>query len=88
MIEIIKHDGAWTVAKAMFEGKNYHIETKHFELPSEFGINNGRISKLFISEGASWNPDKCRCAYDRGWDRRPRTKAAKAIYKEILAMYN
>ena len=26
--------------------------------------------------------------YDRGWDTRPKSKAAKAIYKEILAMYN
>ena len=88
MIEIIRQNGNWTTARAEIEGKTYHIETKHYEMPSEFGINNGRISKLFISEGTGWNPDKCRCAYDRGWDRRPRTKAAKAIYKEILAMYN
>ena len=88
MIEIIRHDGNWTTARAEINGKTYHIETKHFELPSQFGIDNGRISKLFISEGTSWNPDKCRCAYDRGWDRRPRTKAAKAIYNEIIKMYN
>ena len=88
MIEIIKHDGAWTKAKAEFEGKSYHIETKHFELPSQYGIQNGRISKLFICEGTHWNENKCVCAYDRGWDRRPRTKAAKAIYKEVIEMFN
>ena len=46
MMDIIKHDGAWTIARTVRNGLTYRIEIKHFELPSEFGIRNGRISKL------------------------------------------
>ena len=85
MIKIEKHDGAWTIAKALFEKTIYHINVKHFEEPSKFGIKNGRISKLWIREKGEIEPI---VSYDRGWDTRPRSKAAKAIYEEILAMYN
>jgi hypothetical protein len=58
---------------------------KHFEEPSQFGIKNGRISKLWIREEGEIEP---LVNFDRGWDIRPKTKAAKAVVNEILAMYN
>ncbi len=84
-IEIIKHDGAWTIAKARRNGKDYEINVKHFEEPSRFGIRNGRISKLWIREEGKTEPAAC---YDRGWDKRATTAEAKALRDELIAMYN
>ena len=47
-----------------YEGdiRGYKIQAKIFDEPSQFGIDNGRISKLWISgNGEELN-------YDRGWD--------------------
>ena len=88
MMDIIKHDGAWTIAKTVRNGLTYRIEIKHFELPSEFGIRNGRISKLWIAEVHGEGKYKCVCSYDRGWDRRATTTVARAIRDEAIAMYN
>ena len=85
MVKIVKHDGAWTIAIARYKGKYYDVNVKHFEEPSNFGIDNGRVSKLWIREQRQDTP--C-VSYDRGWDVRPKTKAAKAVMNEILAMYN
>ena len=85
MLKIIRHDGAWTTAKARFEGKLYEVHIKHFEVPSPFGIKNGRISKLWVREETQDTP--C-IIYEHDWETQPRSKAAKAIYEEILAAYN
>ena len=89
MVSIIRHgDGVWTVAQAKHAGKPYYVETKHHEQPKAFGIQNGKISKLFIYAGTSWDEKRCVCAYDHGWSKQPGTRAAKAISNEIIAMYN
>ena len=49
---------------------------------------NGKISKLYIYAGTSWDEKRCVCAYDHGWSKQPETRAAKAISNEIIAMYN
>ncbi len=48
-------DGYWWQAKVFNEG-------------SQFGINNGRVSKLSICEGEVWNHKKQVYGYDRGLD--------------------
>ena len=58
------------------------------QLPSEFGIRNGRISKLWIAEVHGEGKYKCVCSYDRGWDRRATTTVARAIRDEAIKMYN
>lgn len=58
----------------------YTFEAKHFDKPSEFGINDGRTSKLYIFDSKR----KSIVTYDRGWDRKPRTKEAKAMTKELV----
>ena len=88
MMDIIKHDGAWTIARTVRNGLTYRIEIKHFELPSEFGIRNGRISKLWIAEVHGEGKYKCVCSYDRGWDRRATTTVARAIRDEAIKIYN
>ena len=52
-----------------------HYWIKVYEEPSEFGIDNGRISKLTIKIGG-----KVVCNYDRGWDIKPTCiEAEKAL---------
>ena len=65
-------------------GAEYKYAIKHYEECSKYGINNGRISKLFIH---TFDGNHMLCAYDRGWDIRP-VKKVKAIYNMIIAECN
>ena len=85
LIKVLRHDGAWTIARAKVDDRFFEINVKHFEEPSRFGIRNGRISKLWIREEGKTEPAAC---YDRGWDKRATTAEAKAIRDELIAMYN
>lgn len=61
----------------------YEYQVKHYEEGSRFGIDNGRISKLFIKDlKGRWA-----VCYDRGWDQRP-TEETRPIYEKLLEMYN
>ena len=73
----------WTKGKITVEGVTFEYWMKHFEEPSCFGINEGRISKLELREGG-----KVVLNYDRGWDIRPRTKKAKAALEQLLKEFN
>ena len=57
---------------AWVEGKVgcYEFSAKLFDEGSEFGINEGRVSKLTISN------KNCDCIvnYNRGWDIKPKAK--------------
>lgn len=56
-----------------------HYWVKHYEEPSQYGINNGRISKLMLKINGV-----IVCSYDRGWDIRPTNKAAEAALQILL----
>nr|DAU21801.1 MAG TPA: hypothetical protein [Caudoviricetes sp.] len=57
---------------------------KIFEEPSDFGINNGRISKLTLVN----NNNEVIANYDRGWDIMPTTKVANEALEMILDARN
>lgn len=61
----------------------YLFEAKVYEESSEYGINEGRISKLDISKTR-----KILCSYDRGWDIRPKEEEVKDIYQDIVKRFN
>ncbi len=65
------------------EINGFKFEVKHYEEGSEFGIEGGRISKLRISKDGT----DC-AAYERGWDIRPTTGEARAVYAELVRRYN
>ncbi len=53
----------WHNLDIRIDGKEYLIEAKVYDNPSMFGINGGRVSKLYIE-----TPDEEEiCCYDRGW---------------------
>lgn len=61
----------------------YHYEIKHYQAPSEdYGIDGGKISKLYISKNR-----KAYACYDRGWDLRP-DEEVKPLYDMLLILFN
>ena len=71
--------------------KIYHDDTDTYEAaivsfdkPSVYGINNGKISKLYIKR---LNNNKTVCNYDRGFDIQP-MEEVKAFYDEIINKLN
>lgn len=60
-----------------------HYWVKHYEEPSEYGIDGGKISKLKISIG-----NKTVCNYDRGWDIKPTCKEAEIALCILLDELN
>ncbi|MCL2235450.1 MAG: hypothetical protein FWB98_03285 [Defluviitaleaceae bacterium] len=65
------------------EINGYKFDVKHYENGSEYGINEGRVSKLSIRKDGKevYN-------YDRGLDYDNLDKAGKKAYVEILKKYN
>lgn len=56
---------------------------KHYEEPSEYGIEGGRISKLTLRAG-----DEEIANYDRGWDIEPKTENAEIALAILMKEYN
>ena len=68
----------WVTGKV----NGYYFEAKVYDEPSHYGINGGRVSKLWMRDVAT---REVVCAYDRGWSVRPQTPEAKEAMKEVLA---
>ena len=60
------------------------VEAKVYEEGSEFGIEGGRISKLWI--GGNGYGDLA--AYERGWSTEPTTPAAAVAVAEFIARHH
>lgn len=56
---------------------------EHFEEPSKFGIENGRISKLTLQQD-----DREVYNYDRGLDVEPQTEEAEQALAILIHEYN
>ena len=79
---IIQHDrDNWVIG---YIGP-YRFEIKHFEEPSEFGIDGGRISKLHLSWKTGYGTV---AAYDRGWDKLPSFKEAQDVIDTLCTLWN
>lgn len=73
-------------------------EVLRFDNGSQYGIDGGRISKLWIGEKEEFGISapgfkrtwrwKWFANYDRGWDMQPRGIKAKQFYNEIIKEYN
>ena len=74
-IKITRIKGNWqcgTVGGVMFNAKIY-------DEPSDFGINSGKVSKLWIDDMVN---------YDRGWDKIPQTPKAMQRVKELVEYFD
>jgi hypothetical protein len=74
-----RHYNGWV--KGIANG-NITFEAKVFDKPSQFGIENGRVSKLSVRDGDKWIIN-----FDRGWDVKPSTPGHEAVYGQIIQRY-
>lgn len=58
---------------------SFSWEAKVYDLPSKYGINGGRVSKLYIVT----DNNHCICNYDRGWDIKPASYAEWQVVNYI-----
>ncbi|WP_311058300.1 MULTISPECIES: DUF7678 domain-containing protein [Lactobacillales] len=73
----------WTNGAIKIDDTSVAFYIKHFEEPSEFGIDEGRISKLELRVKG-----KIVANYDRGWDIKPADETVKKELQYVLATYN
>ncbi len=73
----------WTNGVIKIDKTSVTFSVKHFEEPSEFGIDEGRISKLELRVKG-----KIVANYDRGWDIEPTDDAVEKALQYVLATYN
>lgn len=82
----------WEATSNWISGKigSLHFEGKIFANSSVFGINEGRISKLNITDprikGMFW--ETCLFNYDRGWDFGPNTLESEELLNTLLECFN
>lgn len=70
--------GAMKVGKSIF-----HFWVKCFDEASQYGIDNGRISKLCLKR-----KDTIVCNYDRGWDIEPSDEETQTALEIMKKEYN
>jgi hypothetical protein len=63
----------------------YFFEAKVFATGSDYGIKNGRVSKLSIREDSRGDSVRF-VSYDRGWDVRPKRVVTKTYNKLLKAL--
>ncbi len=78
---ITKESGNWTCGTI----GGFCFEIKHFDEPSVFGIDEGRISKLWLAWKSSYTTV---AAYDRGWDRLPNFPEAQEAVDILCTLWN
>lgn len=79
-----KTNGAWTQGSLLVNGKVLKYWIKHFDEPSQYGISNGRVSKLEIR----LDGEAVTCSYDRGWNKRVEDEESRIALDYLLRRYN
>ena len=74
----------WTRVFSTIDGLSFMADIKHYDTPSQFGIDGGKISKMQLSSGA--NPYVA--AYDRGWCKKPNGRRNVAFYQALIERFN
>lgn len=88
--EMVKSDpfgtaGLWRMGTIRIGNEVFKYSLKAYPEGSEWGIDEGRISKLCIADEAD---KKTLVHFDRGWDREPSTENLKTALKLVKEKYN
>ena len=62
---------------------DFKFEAKMFDEGSVYGIDHGRVSKLWMVRALPNNGREI-VSYERGWDVRPKSPEAKAAFSELM----
>lgn len=81
----ISDNPLWRQGKITLGDYVFSFEAKIFDEPSQFGINEGCISKLFVKQQGSRDYI---ISYDRGWDKKPRTELGKILLSIITTEFD
>ena len=73
-IKVTQVSGNWQIGT--IDGIKFNA--KVYDEGSEFGINEGNVSKLWVD--GHFN-------YDRGWDGKPKTKYGKELLARLLEFF-
>lgn len=74
----------WSKGTIEVNGIEFKYEVKRYVEPSEeYGINGGRISKLYVSNGGYTV-----ISYDRGWDEMPVCDISERVFEILLKKFN
>lgn len=73
----------YTHGTIQIENETFTYDAKHFDEPSEYGIEGGRISKLGIRKGR-----EVVLNYDQGWVIEPETEGAQLALLAICQKLN
>ena len=73
----------WSEGSILIKGKVYRYSVKHYELSSDYGINRGRISKIFVTR-----EDMVVLNYDRGWDTVAEDEGTELCLAVLMKKYN
>lgn len=73
----------WKSGTIELFGEEFRYDMKVFEIGSEFGINGGKISKLFIKRKG-----ETVCCYDRGWEVYPIDEISQQIFEILIKAEN
>lgn len=82
--ENFKFDGDWYGFVASCNKKLFRGSAKIFCEGSVFGIDGGKISKIYFSEKTTAKLRPLLCNYDRGWDIVPVEDDAKEVLNAIV----
>ena len=73
----------WTTGAILIKGKVYKYQVKHYVEGSQFGIENGKISKLFVTREG-----EIVLTYERGWDVKPVDEDSELCLAVLMKKYN
>ena len=73
----------WDEGNIKIQNSIIHYWVKHFDEPSIYGIQEGRISKLTLKQNGEFVAN-----FDRGWDIEPTNADAETALALLLKQYN
>ena len=84
-------DRGWVEGNIVVQNEDYQwlsgysFSAKVYDTPSRYGINNGRISKLYVRDVSTITEV---IGYDRGWYCEPQHPQEKAVLGALLTIFD
>jgi hypothetical protein len=72
--------GLWYVGRV----GGYHFEALVFAEPSQYGIDGGQVSKLYLWDGPKRKRGKALAVYERGWELEPE-EGVRGVVETLVA---
>ena len=72
--------GTWYVGRV----DGHHFEALVFAEPSQYGIDGGQVSKLYVWDGPKKKRGKALAVYERGWELEPE-EGVRGIVETLVA---